>query len=76
MSVVMADPATWPLRTVLPLVKPDGTLLPPLGLLLAGRGPTVFECNLSEATPDRLRHCPRLVFTSFEDVEAAGWRCD
>lgn len=75
-AVNLADPSTWPLGRVLPLVRPDGSICPPLGLLLAGQGPVVFEVNLTEADPARLRTCPRHRYGSFEEVEADGWVVD
>ena len=76
MPVALADPDTWPLGRVLPLVRPDGSMFPPLGLLLAGEGPMVFETMISEATPERLRSCPRLRYATFAELERDGWTVD
>ena len=70
MAVDLTNPDTWPPGRVLPLVKPDGTLLPPLGLLMAGEGPVVFETMLSEATPERLR------YATFEELGRDGCKVD
>ena len=74
MAVDLADPRTWPLGRVLPLVKPDGSMFPPLGLLLAGQGPVVFEVCLTEATAERLRVCPQLRYATFDELSRDGWR--
>ena len=71
-AVRMDDPATWP-GPVLAVVRPDGSLVPPLGLLVKGEGPCVAEIAPGEATPKGLRHCPRLRYPSWEALAGGIW---
>ena len=80
--VSMADPATWPLRTILPLVKADVSPWSEdgFGFLVAGRGPVVFRGNVLDVRPGPLApQLRRFKSTEYECVEAvaqAGWKVD
>ncbi len=75
MAVNLANPKTWPFKMVRPLVKPDGSMFPPLGLRLAGEGPVVFEAMLSESIPERRACCGRDSYHGFDELSWC-WRMD
>lgn len=64
----MKDPNLWS-KMVLPLMNSGRE-----GILL-GDKPTVYLCNMFMPPPD-MSTCPQEVYTSYEEIIAAGWRVD
>jgi hypothetical protein len=82
----MATPVLWPAWPFLPLIRRSPGKEEECGLLFdlhgltgrTGASATVFLCNLYLIPPDleNFLALPKEVFTSPEEVYAAGWRVD
>ncbi len=74
--VRMEDRTTW-ILDVLPLRRDNpGEIWPELGLLING-APIVYLCNAFEpGLTARLKTCPTEVYSTWDDLRAAGWVVD
>jgi hypothetical protein len=79
---MMADPSTWPLRCVLPLVRGDDPFDDRnVGFLVAGMGPIVFHGNVLDLVPSeplgaQLKRFKTTEHETMSAIESAGWRVD
>ncbi|MBI2851974.1 MAG: hypothetical protein HYX84_02555 [Chloroflexi bacterium] len=68
---MLKDEDRWPRWPVLPMIRRrDGEC----GLVVAGRGPTIYLANLFQL--DKLPSAEKISFASYEDMVDAGWEVD
>jgi hypothetical protein len=71
-------PATWPLATVLPLIRRPQPDVTELGVLLADHGPVVYRLDwlAVRMAPELLATCDRVTYASYRALSEAGWEID
>lgn len=78
MLEMLTNPAAWPLVDILPLARPEpGELWPQLGVLVRGRGLTVYLTDaLRPGLHRRLLECEKIYYATAEEVLRDRWAVD